>query len=57
LVLLAAVAFLTGCGGTGDVHMTAVPREALVDAPLRVQADGLHGRATLTLTMTGADGV
>jgi dienelactone hydrolase len=56
LVLLAAVAFLTGCGGTGDVRLTAVPREALVDAPLRVQADGLHGGATLTLTMTGADG-
>ena len=56
LALLAAVASLAGCGGTGDVHMTAVPREALVDAPLRVHADGLHGRATLTLTITDADG-
>ena len=36
--------------------MTAVPREALVEAPLRVQADGLHGDATLTLTITSADG-
>ena len=51
LALLAAVASLAGCGGSGDVHMTAVPREALIDAPLRVHADGLHGRATLTLTI------
>jgi hypothetical protein len=43
LVLLAAVAFLAGCGGSDDVRMTAVPRDGLVDAPLRVQADGLHG--------------
>jgi dienelactone hydrolase len=56
LVLLAAVASLAGCGGNGDVHMTAVPRQALVDAPLRVHADGLHGRATLTLTINDADG-
>ncbi len=56
LVLLAAVAFLAGCGGSGDVRMTAVPREGLVDAPLRVHADGLHGPATLTLTITSANG-
>ena len=36
--------------------MTAVPREALVDAPLRVQAEGLHGSATLNLTIRDGDG-
>jgi dienelactone hydrolase len=56
LFALAGCAILTGCGSTTRVQLTATPREALIDAPLRVHAIGLEGAATITVTANDWEG-
>ena len=55
-VVLATLVLGTGCGGD-RTQLEAAPRDALLDAPLRLHATNVGGRATIVATSAAADGM